>query len=226
MMSDLTIAEKLLLASVEERKDGEPFSAEDLVVQSWKMYPDTFGLAGYADDYPDSNRVLTNIMGSKGMRGKGWIQKVGQKQYRVTSEGLNEATQIAKKEGNDDTERDLRAELSRDVSKSLSRIMDTKAARKIVNGNLDSLSFYDACGFWDITARSNARTLHVQLTDTEQHLRQALDALSRKDARSLNLRSISLEHEQVKILLEAHYKMQEMFEDDLSVIEKRTDERK
>jgi len=225
-MSDLTIAEKLLLASVEERKEGEPFSAEDLVVQSWKMYPDTFGLAGYADDYPDSNRVLTNIMGSKGMRGKGWIQKVGQKQYRVTSEGISEAAQIASKEGSDGTEQKLRAELSRDVSKSLRQIMDTKAAQKIIKGELESLSFYDACGFWDITARSNARTLHVQLTDTEQHLRQALDALESKDAQSLDLRGLSLEREQVETLLEAHREMQKMFEDDLSIIEGRTDERK
>jgi hypothetical protein len=225
-MSDLTIAEKLLLASVEERKDGEPFSAEDLVVQSWKMYPDTFGLAGYADDYPDSNRVLTNIMGSKGMRGKGWIQKVGQKQYRVTSEGLSEAAQIAKNEGSDDDERKLRAELSRDVSKSLRQMMDTKAARKILNGDIGSLSFYDACGFWDITARSNARTLHVQLTDTEQHLQQALEALSSKDAQSLDLQGLSLERGQVETLLEAHHEMQEMFEDDLNIIEGRTDERK
>jgi len=225
-MSDLTIAQKLLLASIQQRKDGEPFSAEDLVVQSWKMYPDTFGLAGYADYYPDSNRVLTNIMGSKGMRGKGWIQKVGQKKYRVTSEGIQRAAEIASTEGDEGVERELRAELSRDVTKSLKQILDTKAARKILEGETGSVSFYDACGFWDITARSNAKTLHVQLTDTRQHLVQALKALDNKaSAESLNLQGASVERSQVQSLLNAHKEMQEMFEEDLSIIESRTDER-
>ena len=85
MTDRLTVPQKLLLAALEARKKSPTFTAEDLVVQAWKLYPDTFGLSGYGDRYPDSNRVLTNIMGTKGMRGKGWLRKVGEKQYRLTS---------------------------------------------------------------------------------------------------------------------------------------------
>ena len=80
MTGQLTVPEKLLIAALEARKSSATFTAEDLVVSAWQLYPDTFGLSGYADQYPDSNRVLTNIMGSKGMRGKGWLRKVGAKQ--------------------------------------------------------------------------------------------------------------------------------------------------
>ena len=68
MSGRLTVPEKLLLAALEARKRSATFTAEDLVVAAWRLYPDTFGLSGYADQYPDSNRVLTNIMGTKGMR--------------------------------------------------------------------------------------------------------------------------------------------------------------
>ena len=92
----LTVSEKLLLAALAVRETHATFSAEDLVVQAWKMYPDTFGLSGYASQFPDSNRVLTNIMGTKGMRGKGWLRKVGQKQYRLTSTGLGNGESLLK----------------------------------------------------------------------------------------------------------------------------------
>jgi hypothetical protein len=66
----LTVPEKLLLAAIEARKRSATFTAEDLIVCAWTAYPDTFGLSGYSDRFPDSNRVLTSIMGGKGMRGK------------------------------------------------------------------------------------------------------------------------------------------------------------
>ena len=78
MKSKLTVPEKLLLAALKAREVRKTFSAEDLIVEAWRMFPDTFGLAGYSDRYPDSNRVLTNIMGTKGMRGKRWLRKVGE----------------------------------------------------------------------------------------------------------------------------------------------------
>src|ERR1700733_5140009 len=116
MTEKLTVPQKLLLAALEARKKSATFTAEDLIVQAWKLYPDTFGLSGYGDLYPDSNRVLTNIMGTKGMRGKGWLRKVGEKQYRLTSAGLKDGEeflgQAATPQDSQQTEY-LRAELDR-----------------------------------------------------------------------------------------------------------------
>src|SRR5262245_25492266 len=86
----LIVPQKLLVAALEVRKRSPTFSAEDLVVEAWKQFPDTFGLTGYAQLHPDSNRVLTNIMGTKGMRGKGWLRKVGEKRYQLTAAALQE----------------------------------------------------------------------------------------------------------------------------------------
>src|SRR2546422_184533 len=96
----LTVPEKLLLAASElEEKGLRPFSAEDLVVSAWRKFPDTFGLAGHRGEngqpaYPDSNRVFAEIMGSKPIRKRGMLEKVGSKMYQVTEAGREHAEHL------------------------------------------------------------------------------------------------------------------------------------
>lgn len=128
----LTVPEKLLIAALEVRKRSATFAAEDLIVEAWHLYPDSFGLSGYADKYPDSNRVLTNIMGTKGMRGKGWLRKVGEKQYRLTSTGLSDGETLLR--GNPDkagqNSNYLRAELDRQTAAALNRLAVNRRSTK------------------------------------------------------------------------------------------------
>src|SRR5438105_7281768 len=81
-IAECTVPEKILLAADQLEKEGQsPFSAEALIVASWQKFPKTFGLKGYTDQYPDSNKVLSSIMGVKGLARRGWLLKVGQKLY-------------------------------------------------------------------------------------------------------------------------------------------------
>src|SRR5258708_33869193 len=85
---ECTVPEKILLAANQLEADGQsPFSAEALIVVSWQKFPKTFGLKGYAELYPDSNKILTSIMGEKGLARRGWLVKMGQKLYALTRDG-------------------------------------------------------------------------------------------------------------------------------------------
>src|SRR2546422_1200777 len=85
---ELTVPERILLAAEHLEKQGQsPFSAEALIVAAWQQFPRTFGLKGYADQYPDSNKVLSSIMGVKGLARRGWLVKMGQKLYALTRDG-------------------------------------------------------------------------------------------------------------------------------------------
>src|SRR5208283_902556 len=85
---ECTVPEKILLAAWQLEEQGQsPFSAEALIVAAWQKFPRAFGLKGYADQYPDSNKVLTSIMGEKGLARRGWLAKMGQKLYTLTREG-------------------------------------------------------------------------------------------------------------------------------------------
>ena len=87
-VADCTVPEKILLAALELEEQGQsPFSAEALIVAAWQKFPKTFGLKGYAELYPDSNKVLSSIMGVRGLAGRGWLAKMGQKLYVLTRDG-------------------------------------------------------------------------------------------------------------------------------------------
>src|SRR5947209_10944399 len=87
-IAECTVPEKILLAAYALEEAGDsPFTAESLVVSAWKKYPVTFGLKTFAEQYPDSNKVLASIMGERGLARRGWLAKVGQKLYSLTREG-------------------------------------------------------------------------------------------------------------------------------------------
>lgn len=225
----LTVPEKLLIAALDARKRSPTFTAEDLVVEAWKLYPDTFGLSGYADRHPDSNRVLTNIMGTKGMRGKGWLRKVGEKQYRLTSAGISDGEALLREgpAASGESAGYLRAELDRQTIAALDRLLTTGAAQKAIDGLGTTVTFHEACGFWDITARSNANTLNVRLADTTVLLDRALEALANKgDSEGLKLPSGAvISKAQIKLLRDLHGELQTRLKSDLDILRRRTDER-
>src|SRR5438477_2516715 len=87
-VAECTVPEKILLAASQLEEEGQsPFSAEALIVASWQKFPKTFGLKGFADLYPDSNKVLSSLMGEKGLARRGSLVKMGQKLYALTREG-------------------------------------------------------------------------------------------------------------------------------------------
>ncbi len=89
-VDDFTVPEKILVAADHLEKQGQsPFTAEMLIVSSWQKFPSTFGLKGFTDKYPDSNKILSSIMGEKGLARRGWLVKMGQKLYAMTREGRN-----------------------------------------------------------------------------------------------------------------------------------------
>ena len=55
------------------------WTEEELVVASWKLSNDAFGLDGFAAQFPDYNKVKSVLMGKKGL--------VAQKKIRKKREG-------------------------------------------------------------------------------------------------------------------------------------------
>jgi hypothetical protein len=50
--------EKILLAMGELSKNStKSLSYEDIVVKSWQLFPQEFGLRNYADQYPDASDI-------------------------------------------------------------------------------------------------------------------------------------------------------------------------
>jgi hypothetical protein len=181
-IAEFTVPEKILLAAEQLEKDGQsPFSAEALIVAAWQKFPKTFGLKGYTDQYPDSNKVLSSIMGEKGLARRGWLVKMGQKLYSLTREGRQALRRLLRQEElAEPVVRNLR--LSRDQERFLVALFDSSAAAKFEEGRKQELTFADACRFWGITENMRGEALDARLRQLEDSLGDLERILADADA--------------------------------------------
>lgn len=222
----LSVVDKLLLVAFGLETAGRvPFTAEDLVVSAWKAYPDTFGLAGHVDAsgtnvYPDSNRVFAEIMGSKPIRQRGWLVKVGKKMYRLTEAGRERA--LAFSSANSSAVEKI--SLGRTSKEELERLLNANATKKYRGRLSDEITFHDACAFWKISARSAAIEFTGNFNNIERLLESATKAAMggcfafRHGGTVTSLSDLAL-------LKELQRFMRERFRKEIEVILQRTDQR-
>ncbi len=173
-IAETTVPEKILLAAVELEEAGQsPFSAEALIVAVWQANPRTFGLKGYAELYPDSNKVLSSLMGEKGLARRGWLHKMGQKLYSLTREGRQVVRRLRPEEAPPVATESVA--LSREHDKMLQALFAGTAVRKCLDGRKQELTFADACRFWSITENLAGPALDARL----EALRTALATIER-----------------------------------------------
>ena len=171
-IAQCTVPEKILLAAFHLEELGQsPFSAEALIVSAWQKYPRTFGLKGYDEQYPDSNKVLASIMGEKGLARRGWLVKMGQKLYSLSHEGRRTVRRLLQGEDQPETiKSDRPLKLSKEHDKLLQGLFAASAYEKFREGRKQELTFADACRFWGITENLSSEALDARL----DHLRAAL----------------------------------------------------
>ena len=161
-VADCTVPEKILLAALELEEQGQsPFSAEALIVAAWQKFPKTFGLKGYAELYPDSNKVLSSIMGVRGLAGRGWLTKMGQKLYVLTRDGK----QLVRRLLSDGTTppAEEAAKLTREQEKFLNGLWATTAVEKFNEGRKQEITFADACSYWSVNESMRGEAVNARL---------------------------------------------------------------
>jgi hypothetical protein len=196
-VAELTVPEKILLAAQQLDDRGQsPFSAEALIVASWQKFPKTFGLKGYADQYPDSNKVLSCIMGERGLTRRGWLAKMGQKLYQLTREGKQVVVRLQTGGEQPSAGEPPHVKITRDQEKYLLGLFSSSAVQKFEEGLKDELTFADASRFWGtedlrgdaLTARLDR--LRATLADVERSLGSGSAELS--NGRSISKEDLSL----------------------------------
>ncbi len=172
IFGDNTSAAKILLAASHLEELGQsPFSAEALIVSAWQKYPRIFGLKGYDEQYPDSNKVLASIMGEKGLARRGWLVKMGQKLYALSHEGRRTVRRLLQGEDQPETiKSDRPIRLSKRQDKLLSSLFVTSAYEKFRQGRKQDLTLTDAFRFWGVTENQSSETIQARL----DHLRAEL----------------------------------------------------
>jgi hypothetical protein len=228
----LSVSDKLLVAATKLEESGScPFSAEDLVVAAWRTFPETFGLRGHPDEkgvplYPDSNRVFAEIMGSKPVRKRGFLVKVGQKMYKVTESGHQKARGLGVSSGgNIGAGEAKKTTMRRDVEVEIRRLLASRAVQKVDSHQEESLTFYDACVFWGITPQSKAIELEGRLSLVADVIVAAMAAVKDGKARFQHGGQV-FSQGSVALLQQTHEILKSNFSEQVSAIMKRTDQRR
>jgi hypothetical protein len=217
-IEECTVPEKILVAAHELEQQGQsPFSAEALIVASWQKFPRTFGLKGYTDRYPDSNKVLSSIMGERGLTRRGWLSKMGQKLYALTREGRQVVLRL--QEGGEPPPAEAPVRILRDMEKHLLALLGSPAVQKFEEGLKDEVTFADACRFWGISESLHGEALTARLDRTRAVLTDVEHILGTGSAELSNGRSIS--KDDLNLLTAVHEYLAERFARHLSLLKSR-----
>lgn len=223
MSAENTLPEKLLLAAAHLEDTGQtPFSAEALIVSAWQKYPRTFGLKGFEEKYPDSNKVLSGIMGEKGLPNRGWMVKVGQKLYTLTRDGRQVVRKLL--QGEDvpplTAKRATPEKLARESDLLLQAMLCGTAYQKHRQGRQDEWTFSDACRFWDVGDRVGGAVdarldeLQAQLTAIEKKLAAGPQTLGN---------GVEVTAEQAGQLCDLHHQLEQRFSRHLNLLRSRAE---
>jgi len=229
----LSVCDKLLVSAYRLAKGGTtPFTAEDLVVAAWQEFPDTFGLRGHHDDegkpkYPDSNRVFAEVMGAKPIRKRGLLAKVGQKVYTLTETGRDLGAQLDEFAGHDrrGVGTDAKVSLSREIVRKVRHLLNSRAVQKIDSGDVEGLTFHDACVFWGITPHSSAIQMQNRLANVEGAVSAAKRSLGNGVSR-LEHGGEVLSDRTLELIKQTDATLRKQFQAELETIGRRTDERR
>jgi len=222
-VDDFTVPEKILLAAENLEKQGQsPFTAEMLIVASWQRFSSTFGLKGFTEKYPDSNKILSSIMGEKGLARRGWLVKMGQKLYALTREGRNVIRRVMMEEEEDAPPGSVQR-LSREHERFLKVLFDSSAVQKFEDNRKHELSFADACRFWSITENMKGELLDEKLEDMNTTLAELDRILADVDAEMSGGRVVTAG--EIRVMTNIHRYMQDRFERHLNLLRSRTSKR-
>jgi hypothetical protein len=223
VVADLTVSQKILLAASRLEDQGQsPFTAEALTVACWKESPRTFGLKGYDDQFPDSNKVLTCIMGERGLARRGWLVKLGQKLYSLSRQGKEEAKRVM---AGDDSPLPKRRALARiqvpkDLEQQLVGLFTTTAFRRYEEGMKREITFKDACKFWGMTESASGESVDQALKRVPAILDSVENLLIGETVELSNGQSVS--QADLKSLANVHKFLTEQFSRHLSQQRERT----
>jgi hypothetical protein len=219
-VDEFTVPEKILVAAESLDKQGQsPFSAEALIVASWEKFPRTFGLKGFADRHPDSNKILSSIMGEKGLVRRGWLVKLGQKMYGISRDGRTVVRRIMLQEDEPLPAPSL-VKLSRDQDKFLQHLLETSAYQKFEENRKTELTFADACRFWGITENMKGDALDERMS----HFHNQLGELDRvfADSDTTLTTDRHVDAGEVRVLTNIHRYMEDRFDRHLNLLKSRS----
>ncbi len=162
-------------------RSPKPLEYEDIVVKSWELFPEEFGLRKYVHKYPDSSDQHKPLYGP--LKDKGYVLS-GNKKFRLTEKGIAYAGELEKAwKGLVPLAKAMCAadkpdRLSRDKEAQLKRICGTDAFKLFVEGKREAILDTDFYTFLGVTVRTERHEFQGQLKTVADAVADAARILS------------------------------------------------
>ncbi len=222
MKNKVTQTDKVLLAAYKLLDKKKVFSAEDLTVKSFEMFPADFCLPGYRS-VPNSNKIYTFVMGKDAaLIKKGFIKKIGEKQYKISDGGISYI------EGDLLNSKDLKTNKEKlntgrqDLVKMRS-FFENKITKLIMtNKDINNFDFDDACSFWRISSTVTYPILIEKFTQLDTWLKILNDMFKKTGNKIIEIdTNILVNKQHLKNLTEVNEKLKEKFSSEIQYILKK-----
>ena len=175
----LGLKQQILLAAF-ECSEGDlktTFTAEDLLVHAWGRDKLAWGLRGFEDKHPDSNKILKELdahAGKRGIVGQGLLEKVHRRVYRLTPAGIaavSEASALGYHRS---------GESWSGVGRSGQKKLRHRVFKDWLIDPFRPKHFREAGHFWGIAPGTPPKTVSERVSYIERTLKAASKALSKE----------------------------------------------
>jgi hypothetical protein len=211
--------DQVLLAALEFTGGDlrKSFTAEDLLMKAWNRDPLAWGLRGYEQEHPDSEKMRVEIDRANvkgGMVGLGFFEKIRQRTYRLTPTGLLAASEV--KEADPST----RAMAERRLADAIKDIMSHPVFRSWTKDPETPKYFRDAGHFWGIAPGTPPSVISARIRDIDQTLEKASALLDERHADEVAERHGKVLYDRTDIdrTKEFHATLKRRFAQDLSTL--------
>ena len=194
------------------------FTFETLLVAAWKRDPQSWGLRGFEEKHPDSERLHRELdsrgKGNGGLVDAGLLEKIRPRVYRITPRGLASASELVP------SNEALRGKTDRKLEEEIRRILEHPTFRSwLVDANQPK-RFRDAGHFWGIAPGTPPHVIDERIQRVEKTLQAALEVLERKGVEQIGdqRRGLLYEREDIERCLQFQAMLKQRFATDLRML--------
>lgn len=169
---DIPRPEKILVAMY--RLSGgtnKPLEYEDIVVKSWQLFPDEFGLRKYVHQYPDSSDQHKPLYGP--LKDKGYVLS-GNKKFRLTEKGIAHVEKLESALNGKTVSSSSGNRLGRDTEAQLKRVCETDAFKLFATGQKEKILDTDFYTYLGVTVRTERHDFLGRLQTMEDAVNDAV----------------------------------------------------
>lgn len=219
-VNGLGLKQQILLAAFELTGGDitKTFTAEELLVHSWRSDKPAWGLRGFEEHHPDSSKLFKELdahAGKQGIVGDGLLEKVHRRVFRLTPTGLAAASALRPSDAIG------REKADRQLEVAVKQIIEHPVFKDWLNDPARPKYFREAGHFWGIAPGTPAKTVRERVTSVERTLKAALNALEDRSVNELieQRGKVLFDRKDIGRCLEFQHVLKERFERDLKLLD-------